>query len=334
VRLLLALGAVLLLSAAAAAVGAAGPAGQRLRVGYVMYAGGRTDRGVFQASYEGFRRAIKRLGLTGRVLELPPLQNPEHGLATLARQRYDLVIDAAPHYDRGAVTRVAAAFPKVKLLVQDIEHGSLPGAARNVQTFVFRIQEAGYLAGYLAASMEKRRPGKDVVGAVGGLPIVQVTPFIAGYRAGARRADPGVTTLHGYSNDFAGPAKCRSLALSQIGRGAGVIFNVAGYCGLGALDAARKKGVWGIGVDIDQSFLGPHILTSAVKHYDVAYYRELKALKNGTFRTGGTTWLGVRENGVGLGKISPKVPRAFVKQLDRIRAEIAAGRIRVPSLIR
>jgi basic membrane protein A len=91
--------------------------------------------------------------------------------------------------------------------------------------------------------------------------------------------------------------------------------------------------VWGIGVDIDQSFLGSHILTSVVKRYDVAIYAQMRALKEGRFRTGGTTSLGLKQVGVGLGRISPKVPRAFVSEVERIRAGIVAGRIDVPSRI-
>ena len=305
--------------------------GQRvLRVGYVEYQGARQDRGVGQAAYEGFLHAVKRLGLKGRVIDVTPFQNPGPAMAAFARQRYDLVYDAAP-YNVEVVTKVAKRFPKVRFLVPDVH--LFPGAPRNVQTFLLQIEQAGYLAGYLAGLMEKRRPGRDVVGSVGGMPIVQVDPFIAGYQAGARKADPGITTLNGYSHDFAGPAKCRTIAVAQIARGAGAIFDVAGTCGLGALDAAKAKHVWGIGVDSDQSFLGPHILTSAVKRYGVPIYTLLRALKNGTFPTAGPTVFGVKENGVGLGRISPKVPRAFVRELEDIRRKIAAGSIVVPTRI-
>jgi basic membrane protein A len=46
------------------------------------------------------------------------------------------------------------------------------------------------------------------------------------------------------------------------------VFAVAGPCGLGALDAAKGRGKWGVGVDVDQSYLGNFILTSAVKRVD------------------------------------------------------------------
>ena len=57
------------------------------------------------------------------------------------------------------------------------------------------------------------------------------------------------------------------------------MFQVAGGCGLGALDAAKQKKVWGIGVDADQYYLGPHILTSGVKRVDTAVFAAFRASK-------------------------------------------------------
>src|SRR5439155_962359 len=137
--------------------------------------------------------------------------------------------------------------------------------------------DRGYLVGYLAGLEEKRRPGPDLVGSVGGEKQPPVDRFIAGYQAGAKAADPGIKVVNGYSQDFTDQAKCKQIALNQIEQGAGVVFQVAGACGLGALDAAKEKHVWGIGVDADQSFLGPHILTSAVKRVDAAVFLAIKS---------------------------------------------------------
>jgi basic membrane protein A len=79
-------------------------------------------------------------------------------------------------------------------------------------------------------------PGPDVIGSVGGQKQPPVDRFIAGYQAGARAADPGIKLLNGYSEDFADQAKCKQVALNQIEQRAVVIFQVAGGCGLGALD--------------------------------------------------------------------------------------------------
>ena len=209
----------------------------------------------------------------------------------------------------------------------------LPSKPPNVQGTEFKGQDAGYLAGYLAALMEKRKPGKDVIGAVGGDKVEPVDQFIAGYQAGARKANPRISILNGYSRSFGDPAKCRATALRQIGKGAGVVFNVAGECGVGTLQAAKEKGVWSIGVDVDQSFYGPHVLTSAVKRGDVWIYETVRALVRGKLRTGRTAVWDLRNGGVGLGKVSPSVPRAFRRQVERIRAQIIAGKIAVPGAL-
>jgi basic membrane protein A len=154
-----------------------------------------------------------------------------------------------------------------------------------------------------------------------------VDRFIAGYQAGAEAADPGITTLNGYSQDWDDLAKCKEVALDQIAKGSKIVFQVAGGCGLGALDAAKEKHVWGIGVDADQSFLGPHVLTSAVKRVDQAVFLTIKSVEDGTWEGGGNSVFGLADDGVGLGKISPKVPEEDVKAVDKVKQKIVSGQI-------
>jgi basic membrane protein A and related proteins len=159
-----------------------------------------------------------------------------------------------------------------------------------------------------------------------------VDRFIAGYQAGAKKADPKITVANAYSQDFTDQAKCKSIALNQISAGSLAVFAVAGACGLGALDAAREQNVWGIGVDADQSFLGPQILTSATKKVDRAVFLAVQSVQKGSFR-GGNAVFGLREGGVGLGKISPKVPRSEVAAVERIRQQLIAGTIHPPRVL-
>ena len=154
-----------------------------------------------------------------------------------------------------------------------------------------------------------------------------VDRFIAGYQAGAKAAVPGVTTLNGYSQDWEDQAKCKELALDQIARGSTVVFQVAGGCGLGALSAAKDKAVWGIGVDADQSFLGPHILTSAQKKVDRAVFLTIESVADGSWQGGRNLTFGLSEGGVGLGTISDKVNPDYVTQVEEIGKEIADGGI-------
>jgi basic membrane protein A len=328
-RAALVLAAVLAASVLPAAESATGQ--RQLRVGLVLQSTDISDP-YDGLAFSGFRRAVRQFGIQGRTVTASPKAGVLPGMLYLARQKYDLVIGYG-FLEVGAMDAAALKFPGTDFAIIDSSLKDLPHKPRNVRGGVFASEEPSYLAGYLAGLMEKQRPGKDVIGSVGGYKIPNVDPFIAGYQAGARKADPGITTLNGYANSFVNPAKCKAVALGQIGRGAGVIFQVASTCGLGALQAAKAKGVWGIGVDIDQSSLGPYILTSAVKRVDVAVFNTVKALRQGTFRTGTDTVFNLSNGGVGLGKISPKVPRAFVQKIEAIRKQIIAGKIKVPSTL-
>jgi basic membrane protein A len=106
---------------------------------------------------------------------------------------------------------------------------------------------------------------------------------------------------------------------------------VAGGCGLGALDAARERDVWGIGVDTDQSFLGPHILTSAVKRVDVAVFEAIRTAVEGDFAGGRDLVFDLENEGVGIGEISPDVPQEFIDEMNELEPLIRSGEIEPPT---
>ena len=275
-----------------------------------------------------FKEALRRTGVSGRIVSPDSREDPVATVSLFARQGYDLVIVSATWAE--TLAEVAPRFPKTRFAIIDTPIADVRGRPGNVQSVLIRTNEAAYLAGWLAARMEQGRPGKDVVGVVGGMHVQPVEDYIVGFRAGARYASRKVAVLTGYSDDFADPNKCEAIARSQIARGAGVVFNVAGFCGLGTLRAAKRAGVWGIGVDTDQSMFGPHILTSVVKRYDVVMLTLLEQLRAGRIRGGVTTAVTLREGGAALGRISPKVPAVLRSELDRLRRRIVAGEIPVP----
>ena len=80
-------------------------------------------------------------------------------------------------------------------------------------------------------------------------------------------------------------------------------------------------------VDGDQAFLGPHVLTSALKGVDAAVFLTIKAVRNGTFAGGGNATFGLDQDGVGLGKVSPKADAADVDTVEKVERQIAAGEI-------
>ena len=106
-----------------------------------------------------------------------------------------------------------------------------------------------------------------------------------------------------------------------------MVFQVAGGCGLGALNAAGERKRWGIGVDADQSFLGPHILTSAQKGVDAAVFLTIKAVQDGSWKGGGNATFGLKEQAWGSARSAPKVPQADLDKVEQIKQQIAAGEI-------
>jgi basic membrane protein A len=178
----------------------------------------------------------------------------------------------------------------------------------------------------MAGLYVKDKGGKQVVSTVGGIKIPPVDHYIAGFQAGAKAANPKVTTLNAYSQVFDDPAPCKEIALNQISDGSQVVFQVAGQCGLGALDAAKGKNVQAIGVDKDQSFLGPHIFTSAMKKVDEAVFLTIQDAAKGSPQGGSDRFFDVKTKGVGYGKTND-VGAKYKPQGDEIEKKIADGQV-------
>ncbi len=309
-----------------------GKAGEGMKVGLVTDVGGLNDRGFNHLSYVGLQQAGRQLGVDTEVFQSKSTGEYVPNLSTFARKGSDLTIGVG-FTEAQAIDTAATRFPDSNFSIVDVDQTEEPHKPPNLLGLLFKEQETGYLVGYLAALEEKRRPGPDVIGSVGGQKQPPVDRFIAGYQAGAKAADPGIKLLNGYSQDFADQAKCKQIALNQIEQGAGVVFQVAGGCGLGALDAAKEKGVWGIGVDADQAYLGDYILTSAIKKVDVAVFDTIKQIVDGTFTGGGVTTFDATNGATGLGTVNSAVSAANLSKLDDVTAQLKSGSITPPDTV-
>jgi basic membrane protein A and related proteins len=298
--------------------------GKKIRVGLVTDIGGLNDRSFNALANKGLQQAQSKLGIEGRVLISKSNADYVPNLTTLANQRYDLVI-AVGFLMADAVSTVARKFPSVKFAIIDSSAPGLKGKPKNVSGLLFKEQEAGYLVGYLSGLYAKDNSA-TTIGSVGGQKIPPVDHYIAGFQAGAKAADPSVKTLNGYSQDFVDQAKCKEIALDQIAKGARVVFQVAGQCGLGVLDAAKEKNMQGIGVDADQAYIGPQVFTSALKKVDVAVFDEIKRVQAGQFAGGTDVTATVQNGGVGYGKLNEAATK-YADQVKQVEQKIASGQV-------
>ena len=278
---------------------------------------------------------------------------------TAVAQQADMVIGVG-FLMQNAIYTVAKAYPNKKFALID---GCATNPADksgncvnlpNVAPLFFKEHEAGCLVGAIAGQMENdgkskvaKLLGHNTISAVGGLPIPPVIRYIAGYKYCAKKVDPSVNVVVGYSNNFSDPTPCKAIANKQISDNqADILFQVAGGWGVGVLDAATQRNVYSIGVDVDQSkdstgATRPSVITSAVKRIDVAAYDIINMVEQqGTAATGpyssfvaNPTKFDLVHDGVGYAPPSPAVPQDAVQKAMDIANQIKTGSLTPPETI-
>jgi len=292
-------------------------------VTFVTDIGGLNDNGFNHLGYLGTQDGAKATGYTPKYIETTSSSDYVKNLTTAARQSQ--FVAAVGFSFEPAMKQVSKQFPNVQFTIID---SSITG--KNLLGNVFTPGQSSYLAGILAAGMSKTH----TVGFVGGLNVPVIQEFLAGFQAGAKAYDPTVKVLFAYTGSFTDQGKGKSTALGEINGGAHIISPAAGGSGLGALTAADQKGLYSIGVDADQNSLHPKtVLTSVVKHVEVAISSAIKDSAAGTFKGGVKTW-NLKNNGVGLAPyhgLASKVPAKVQSAIDKARKGIISGDIKVPT---
>src|SRR3989442_44809 len=223
--------------------------------------GGLNDHRFNQSANAGRLQVQQKLGFQTRVYDTRSAAERLPNLQAAAQDGYQLVFGTG-FFMGDPLDKVAPKFPNVKFAGIDVSYTDLPSKPANVRGIQFKEQEAGYLVGYLAGLVLKQQPGPPIASAIGANRGQAGVPSVRGHRAGVKKADPKATVILSYANDptFNDQAKCKEVALNQISQKTQIIFTAAGGCGLGALDQAKAQGLWGIGVDSDQLYLGPEML--------------------------------------------------------------------------
>jgi basic membrane protein A and related proteins len=331
--------AVLVIAATAlvvTSIGSATPAKKNaaFKMAIVTDIGSLQDRSFNQLANEGRKAIGKRLGIPTRVYETHAASERIPNMLAASKAGYNMIF-AVGFLNYTALNAVAPRFPTQKFAGIDEPYVLFSKKPKNAAGVVFAEHEAGYLVGYLAG-LEMKKEKFNTISAVGANNVPAIVRYISGYIQGAKRAYPGIKVLANYANDptFNDQAKCHETALNQIEQGSHVVFQVAGGCGLGALQAAKEQKVWGIGVDADQRYLGPHIMTSALKRVDKSVMDLTALAKNGTLKSGRDYTFNLKNGGVSLGSVSPKIPRAYVLKTVAVGKLIARGRIKVKPTIK
>ncbi|MDR7000154.1 BMP family ABC transporter substrate-binding protein [Neobacillus niacini] len=307
-------------------------------VGMVTDIGGVDDKSFNQSSWEGLQAFGKANNMDKGKGGYDYLQSTSDAdyvtnLTTLARQGFNLVFGIG-FLMQNAVDEVAKQQNDTKFAIIDSEVKE-----PNVVSILFKEQEAAFLAGVVAALTTK----SNHIGFIGGMENAVIERFQSGFLAGVKAAKPSVKVDVQYAGAFDKPEAGQAIASKMYSSGADVIFHAAGGTGNGlfkeATDLKKKdpnREVWAIGVDRDQSDMGPDVvLTSAIKRVDVAVKDTSQKTKDGNFPGGKNILYGLKENGVSLAPINAKAANkaAIENAVKDWTSKIKSGSLKVPGTL-
>jgi basic membrane lipoprotein Med (substrate-binding protein (PBP1-ABC) superfamily) len=177
----------------------------------------------------------------------------ERVLREIAEKEKPDIIVMDSYGNEEAARRVAKDYPQIAFVA-----GSGGGPVDpNFSVFDNWLQEPGYLAGMLAAGMSKN--GK--IGIVAAQPVPEVNRIVNAFQDGAKEVNPNVKTMISYINSWFDPPAAKEAALAQITQGADVLYAER----FGVIDAAKEKGVWAIGMMVDQNEYAPDLVLTSVE---------------------------------------------------------------------
>jgi basic membrane protein A len=308
---------------------------ETIKVAMVSDVGGVDDKSFNQNTWEGIQKAQEELGVQAQYIQSEAQADYEKNITEFAEQNYDLIVTVG-FLLGDATAKMAEVYPDIKFAIVDFAYD--PGIP-NVAGIVFNTDEAAFPVGYLAAAWaDMQDPDDPAVGYVAGMQIPTVEIFVVGYENGVKyyneQKGKNVRFEGVYVGDFMAQDQGKIVGNSLIDEGADVIFGIGGNTGNGGLSAAKERGKWGVGVDVDQYYTVPNeadiLITSTVKRLDNAVFAVIQSVLDDTF-PGGSVYVGTLENGgVGLAPYhdyEDQIPDETKQEVEAIIEGIKAGKI-------
>jgi basic membrane protein A len=331
---------------------ASGSGGSGPKIGVVTDVGQLEDKSFNQFTNEGAKEAATELKGTHDVIVTANVSDYGANIDTFASRNFNIIVTAGSLLGTATAT-AAKKYPNIKFVGIDQSiclkadgtpnftdcSGDATKLLPNYQGVQFAEEQAGYLAGVIAASISKT----GTIGAVGGTNVPAVVAYNAGYVAGAKSVNPSIKTLYKEADPdpakgFNNPNLGKSIGQQMIGQQADVLFQIAGGTGVGVLQATCDAGKVGIGVDVDQALAVPTIakclVTSAEKKLKEYTKLVVTQAANNTMKPGNQVY-NAASDPVAIG-ISPYHDQAALvtpeiqKKVDDALAAMKAGTLKPP----
>jgi basic membrane lipoprotein Med (substrate-binding protein (PBP1-ABC) superfamily) len=297
-------------------------AAHKTRVAFVLL-GPINDQGWTAAHYDGIEYMKKRLGDKVEVSyteNVVSASDAERVIRNYARQGYDIIFGTTFAYME-PMLKVAGEFPGVTFM-----HCSGFKTRPNMGTYMVRIEQGEYLAGYLSGLM-----GFKNVGTVATQPIPEVVRGINAFTLGLVRGlseagtefDAGRVNTVVWLKSWRDPVNETTLAEVLAAQKHDLIRQMADTPD--SSKAACMKGVPCVGYGTDAAKFGAGCaLTSTIFEWGQVYTNIVTKIMDGTGRND-QVFVGFEAGGVGLAPFGKAVPQDVADKVLAMKAKMAAG---------
>lgn len=297
------------------------------------------DKSFFDSANHGMEMVNEQLkNVETKVVEMTYDDTKwEPALLDAIDEGYDVII-AGTWQMQEIVSKISPDYPDQKFIVFDTSMDYSNGGYENVYSIEYKQNEGGFLAGVLAASLDKT----GQIGFVGGMDNTVIYDFLVGYIQGAKTVNPDIKVVSSFVGNFSDAARAKELATSQFNMGTDIIFSCASTAGDGTMQAGKELGKMVIGVDGDQAMLYKEndpemaklIPSSVLKRVDVSLFQAVEAMQKGELKWGTRSAVGVSENCIGLADnefYQSNVPQETRDLINNYIKQIENGDIEVVS---
>ena len=289
----------------------------------LILSGPANDQGWNAVAVAGLEATAKKFNLKTTMMEHVAIADAQAAYRQLAAEGYDIIIGHGSQYGEPAAA-VSSEFPGKYFLATESNSYS-----DNAASYVMACEQGAYVIGILSAGMSQ----SGTIGVIGGFEQPSITKEIEAFKLAAKSIRPEIKVLEIYINSFVDTNLGYEAAMTMIGQGADVIYQVANQAGNGALIACAERGIYGCGNSYDQNSIAPeHVLSSTIYNMDQVMITAVSSILDGTFK-GGVYNLGMDRKVVQVApyhSLEEKIPQALKEKVAQTVQDIVSGRMQVP----
>ncbi|MER6159445.1 BMP family ABC transporter substrate-binding protein [Streptomyces sp. NPDC001868] len=284
-----------------------------------------------KAAVTGVKAAAKAHDGSQKVYESTDSASQQQNVQAAVDEKPDVIVLVGFEF-ADLVAQQAEAHPKQQFLLVD---ACTEKTLENVSCAVFREHEGVFLAGAEAGLLSES--GK--VGAVDVLDTPQFRRFSDPFAAGAKHVAAKTETstrFVGGQSPFDDSARAKEQANSLLAKGYDQIMAAAAAGNYGVFEAAKAKGAFAYGVDVNQCPSAPGtVVDNVVKRTDVAVEKGIEQVLDGKV---GTVSYGLKEGGISLTGLEDGVESSqcviadhkdVLEKVEALRDRIVSGELKV-----